>query len=288
MWWVAGGIIALIVLALATNTARQWLGLTPARQSPARLSALLSPSYDIRVPDGAGGRVPTALLFSGCDGVRDNMGRWADALNDAGWAAVIVDSHGPRGYDDLNLWRLVCAGQLLSGVERAGDVAVALSDVRAMDFADPDRIALIGASHGGWAVLDFLALHGEGRRPPTLRSWPAGMRGGDRPPGVVAALILYPYCGPLGLANRIGWQADVPVKMLLVEGDSITNERDCQALADRMDAAGRPVTTHLFRGVTHGFDQAEKAPFSTLGHDPAATQEALVLGIEFLNAEIGR
>jgi dienelactone hydrolase len=287
MWWIAGaaGLVLLLVLG---NTARNALGLSATRMSPDALSAMLAPGYDIRVPDGATGLVPTALLFSGCDGVRDNMGRWADALNAAGWAAVIVDSHGPRGYDDLDLWRLVCAGQLLSGAERASDVAVALRDARAMAFADPDRIALIGASHGGWAVLDFLALHGRGERPPLLRRWPAGMRGGDAPPGVVAALVLYPYCGALSLAARWGWQADLPVMMLLVDGDTITNESACLALARRMQAAGRPVATQVFPGVTHGFDQAEKAPFSTLGHDPAATQQAIAMGLEFLDAAASR
>lgn len=285
MWWIAGA-VALALLVLFGNTLRQALGITPIRQSPAELAALLAPGRDIRTPTGSG-PFPTALLFSGCDGVRDNMGRWADALTAAGWAAVIVDSHGPRGYDDLNLWRLVCTGQLLSGAERAADVAVTLDAVRGMAFADPDRIALIGASHGGWAVQDFLTLS-EGRRPPPLLTrWPPG-QGRQAPPGVIAALTLYPYCGPASLAARRGWRADIPVLMLLVEDDTITGDRPCAGLAARQAAAGRPVKTHLFTGVTHGFDQAEKAPFSTLGHDPVATGAAIDMGIAFLNRAAGR
>jgi dienelactone hydrolase len=76
--------------------------------------------------------------------------------------------------------------------------------------------------------------------------------------------------------------------MLLVDGDTITNESACLALAARMQAAGRPVATQVFPGVTHGFDQAEKAPLSTLGHDPAATREALRIGLAFLNDAAGR
>jgi dienelactone hydrolase len=285
MWWLLGA-AGLVLLLVFGNTLRQVAGVTPVRQTPEALAALLSPAWEIRTPPGDG-RFPVALLFSGCDGVRDNMGRWADALTGAGWAAAIVDSHRPRGYDDLNLWRLVCTGQLLSGAERAADVAVALDAVRAMPFADPDRVALIGASHGGWAVHDFLTLSGGRRPPPLLTRWPAG-QGNAAPPGVIAALTLYPYCGTASLSARRGWRGDIPVLMLLVDGDTITGDAPCRALAARLAGAGRPVRTHVFEGVTHGFDQVEKAPFSTLGNDPAATGQAIAMGLAFLNAAAGR
>lgn len=98
-------------------------GLTVARVMPAELSAQLSPAYRLTTPEGEG-PFPTALLFSGCDGPRDNLGTWATALAEAGWASFSVDSHRPRNLTEFELWRLDCAGQLLSGQERAGDVAV--------------------------------------------------------------------------------------------------------------------------------------------------------------------
>lgn len=286
LWWGIGlgGAIGFLVLAVGGNMAGRYSGLTVARLAPAALSARLAPGYRLVTPDGDG-PFPTALLFSGCDGPRDNLQRWAEALTSAGWAALVVDSHGPRGLDDLELWRLVCAGQLLSGAERAGDVAVALADARAMPQVDGDRLALIGASHGGWAVMELLSMADRDRVPPNLTEWP-GPAGPLR--GVAAVLLLYPYCGALSGANRHGWDRDLPVLLFLAEGDSIADERPCLRLARGAARRGLPVEAHVFEGVTHGFDQQDKAPFSTLGHDPDATRQALSRGTAFLARAIGR
>ncbi|TNC65390.1 hypothetical protein [Rubellimicrobium roseum] len=60
------------------------------------MSDLLRPGYRVCRPDG--------------DGPKDNLVAPADLLNGAGWAVVMVDSHGPRGLLRAELWRLVCAG----------------------------------------------------------------------------------------------------------------------------------------------------------------------------------
>ena len=158
------------------NVLSRYRGWTVARLEPDALSALLAPAYRVMKPDGAG-PFPTALLFSGCDGPRDNVLRWAERLNREGWAAVVVDSHGPRGLLDHEVWRLVCAGQVLLGSERAGDVLIAIDDVRRMPFADPGRIALVGASHGGWAIMDLLAMDPPERLPYNLGAAPGGRAG---------------------------------------------------------------------------------------------------------------
>lgn len=93
--------------------------------APDALAAKLRQGFTVSEPAGDG-PFPTALLVSGCDGPKDNLVRLATTRRAAGWAAVIVDSHGPRGYDHAQRWRLICTGQLLTGSERAGDVAVAL------------------------------------------------------------------------------------------------------------------------------------------------------------------
>jgi dienelactone hydrolase len=274
--WVLGFVLAGTVL-VAVNTLRSYAGLFTGAKSPAGLSALLSPAYQVRKPEGQG-PFPTALLFSGCDGPHDNLERWAADLNAMGWAAVIVDSHGPRRFNDAQLWRLVCTGQVLGGAERAGDVAVALEDVRHMDFVDPDNLALIGASHGGWAILDLLALLGVPDLPFNLTAWPTD----DVLSGVGSIVLYYPYCGIGSQVNRLGWQADVPALFLLVEGDTVADETACLGVIDRMQSAGRPVEYQMFQNVTHGFDQQDKAMFSPLRHDPAATDQASMAMTGFL------
>ena len=284
-WLVAGGVAAGLVLLVTANTVGRYTGLTVPRMPPETLSSLLRPAYRLTVPDEGEGPFPTALLLSGCDGPRDNLETWAEALAEAGWASLVVDSHGPRGFTEFELWRLVCAGQLLNGAERAGDLAVALADARAMPEVDGSRLALIGASHGGWAILEYLSMADHGQVPLTLTEWP-----GNATPleGVQAALLLYPYCGGLSRASRRGWDSRVPVLFLLAEGDNIASERPCLAVAEREARRGLPVETHIYEGVTHGFDQREKAPLSTLGFFPEATADALARGTAFLNAAIGR
>lgn len=286
---MAVALLALVASAAAAfglNTLRAWYGWSAVTYTPQELAGELRPAYVVTRPAGAG-PFPTALLVSGCDGPKDNVARLADALAAAGWASVVVDSHGPRGLDDAEQWRLVCAGQLLTGVERAADLAVALDDVRRMDGVDADRLALVGASHGGWAVLDLFALVAAGEPPPLLRRWPASLRR-DGLAGVRAAVLLYPYCGPLSRAARTGWQSAIPLQLLLVADDAVADEADCLELADRQRAAGTPVAVEVFEGVTHGFDQIEKSPLSTLAYDPDATARALTLTTRFLQANARR
>lgn len=271
---IAAAGLALVALVIVSNMAGQHTGALVQATAPETHADRLRPYYTVHGVPENGGQVPVALLFSGCDGPSDNAARWADKLAEAGWASVEVDSHTPRGLDEMNLWRLVCSGQALPGVERAGDVAVAIADARALPFADPARIALVGASHGGWAVLDFLAFAGRGEVPPSLTEWPEGLAE-DPLDGVVGAVMLYPYCGLLSEAGETAWQDRVPALFLLVEDDTITDEEACLDLVRAAEASGAPVEHHVYSGTTHGFDQQNKAPLSTLEFDPGATEDAL-------------
>lgn len=279
---VAGVGLGVLAAAFALNTFRAWLGWSVVTYAPAELAAKLRPAYVVTRPPGAG-PFPTAVLLSGCDGPKDNLDRLAAALADAGWASIVVDSHGPRGLNTAEQWRLVCAGQLLTGSERAADVVIALDDLRRLAFVDRRHVALIGASHGGWAILDLLALMALGEPPPILRAWPTGLRQ-DGVAGVRAAVLYYPYCGELSRAARTDWRAPMPLLFLLVAGDGIADEADCLALVQQQRAAGALVEVTLFEGVTHGFDQAEKSPLSALAYDPAATARALARTLTFLEA----
>lgn len=279
MW---GAILAAaIALAMAANTGARLGGAIP-RKPVADQAGLLAQGIEIRRPAGVA-RAPVGLLFSGCDGPRDNLDRWAEMLTDAGWAAAIVDSHGPRGFDADPVWRLICTGQLLAGPERAGDVAVAMDLLRRDPGLDTGRMVLIGASHGGWAVLELLGFDARGRRPDGLARWPGSGRAAAMA-GLSGVIVLYPYCGRGARMARAGWTRPVPVLMLLVENDAITGTRPCTELAGRMVARGLPVTTHVYPGVTHGFDQQDRSAVSPLRFDAATTRDALARGRAFLDA----
>jgi dienelactone hydrolase len=279
---VAAGVAVLAALAVGGNVLSRYRGWTVERLEPDALSALIAPGYRVTKPAGAG-PFPTALLFSGCDGPRDNLGRWAERLNGEGWAAVIVDSHGPRGLLEHEVWRLVCAGQVLLGSERAGDVLIAVDDARRMRFVDPGRIALIGASHGGWAIMDLLAMDPPERLPYNLARLRADAPA-DPLAGVVGAILLYPYCGEASLARQDGWRRALPVLFILSRHDYVAPSGRCVEIAEALEARGLPVERVVLEGVTHGFDQEERSDFSPLEFDAAATELALGRGMAFLAA----
>lgn len=281
LWIIAGCLVVVIVLGVAGNLVGRYMGWTVLRHAPEALSAELAHYYAIRRPEGDG-PFPAALLFSGCDGPRDNLDRWSDMLVGAGWAAIVVDSHTPRGYDNFELWRLICAGQLLSGTERAADVLVGLRDARRMDFVDPDRIVMIGASHGGWSIMELLLFAANRRVPYALRDLPEGVSRDRMLDGLVGQILLYPYCGPANRARKGGWSWPSPSLFLLARNDTIAPAEDCQDVISRLIVSGMPVEVEVFEGVTHGFDQQEKAPLSMLDYDPEATERALAIGRRFL------
>jgi len=272
---------AFVLLAVGGNSLAHYRGWSVHRMEPAALSAKLRPYYRIARPAGEG-RFPTALLYSGCDGPKDNLERWAAMLVAHGWAAIIVDSHAPRGFSDHEVWRLICAGQMFMGSERAGDVLVSLDDARHMRFVDPDRIALVGASHGGWAIMDLLALDPPAGLPFNLSALP-DPREEDPLAGVVGTILLYPYCGTANRAAPDGWRRPLPTLFVLSEDDAIADPDDCLRIVSALERRGVPVETLLLSGVTHGFDQQERAALSTLVFDEAATEKALDRGAAFLD-----
>lgn len=277
----AAALALLLLLGVGANSLGHYTGATVTQLDPAALSARLTPYYRITRPATGTGPFPTALLLSGCDGPHDNMGRWASTLAELGWASIVVDSHTPRGLDRNEAWRLVCTGQTLMGSERAGDVLVALEDARQMPFVDPNRLLLVGASHGGWTIIDLLALDPPHRLPTNLKALPAGTPA-DPLAGVVGTILLYPYCGPPNRARRGGWVRPVPTLFLLATDDTIAPSEPCRVIAGDLSARGLPVEVFTFDGVTHAFDQQDRSALSALVFNPAATEEAMEIARGFI------
>jgi len=277
----AGAFTVTWFLVVGGNTIGRYVGWTVAGHDPQVLLESLRPFYRVIKPEGEG-PFPTGLLYSGCDGPKDNLQRWGEMLAARGWAAIIVDSHSPRGFLDHDIWRLLCAGQLFMGSERAGDVLLSLYDARRMPFVDRDRMALIGSSHGGWAIMELLAFEAASQLPFGLAALPDDMV--EEPlEGVVGTILIYPYCGPANRALRSGWSHRAPTLFLLSGNDVIAPTQDCLRAAKMLAGRGLPVETVVFEGVTHGFDQVERAPLSTLQFNADATEVALRVGGEFLD-----
>lgn len=264
-------VVMLLALANTLRNAGRW---QPLETTPRMLADSLSREWRLMLPPGPGPH-PAAILLSGCDGVHDNMDLWAGVMVAQGRAALILDSHGPRGFMEAQRWRAVCAGQVLTGAERAADIAVALDALAADPRIVAEDVALLGASHGGWTVMEFMDLAGLGAAPPPgLTDWPA-------PPGDLLArvgpvVLLYPYCGVLSRADDANWPADKPGLMILAERDRIVDPAACEAMAARLNGKGARIAVQVLKGADHGFDQAERSAFSPLEFDRTHTDAAII------------
>lgn len=275
LWlWILTGVVAAVLIVAALNSWRNWAGIAVVTDTPAERLALLEPDWrmvptDMPVADAG------SVLLSGCDGVHDNMDYWAGVLAGRGYPGLILDSHAPRGFDKLESWRLLCMGQLLPGAERAGDIATAMTQT------DQDRVVLLGASHGGWAVLEFLRQTQMGDVPPGLTEWPAPRAAlHDR---IAAAIVVYPYCGILNGAADGDWSDMPPILMILAGQDELKVTPACQRMAEDLRARGADLSVVLYEDAGHGFEQQERAPLSTLIFRPELREAATTEVTAFLN-----
>jgi dienelactone hydrolase len=201
----------------------------PTRDVPATVTAWLE------LPERAG-RVPGVIVAHGCYGEGPEIDAWMSELRRMGYAALALDSFSGR---DI---REVCTGrQPISVLSRVHDVHRALALLARHPRIDPDRIALLGFSHGGWVALS--ASH-------------AGFARLARVPGApdfAAYLPFYPLgCNVryLNEAQRVGG----PIRIFHGAADDWTPAGPCRELAGRLRAAGYDVSMVEYDTAHHGFD----------------------------------
>ncbi|WP_421997621.1 dienelactone hydrolase family protein [Reyranella sp.] len=120
----------------------------PAASRPARVAATLHlPPGDASSPPCP---APCMVILTSSAGVqRHREHYYAQALNDAGVAALIVDSFTSRG-----VRRTVADQSLVSAAQMEGDAFAALALLRDDPRIDPARIGIMGVSKGGGAALN--------------------------------------------------------------------------------------------------------------------------------------
>lgn len=205
------------------------------RQEPLRLVGYLAR------PQGAG-PFSAVVLLHGCGGFHSSMIAWADRLSRFGYAALVVDSFGPRGIDDQ------CGGFN----DQADDSYAALRYLTTKPFVRASHIAVMGFSMGGWSVLTALDKGViEQRFPEKFR----------------AGIAFYPVCQ---YASGI---MTAPVLVLVGDADGWTPSSSCEAMAAGRTELGAPrspgdhslIELVVYPGVHHGFDEVELAVIPSRG-----------------------
>lgn len=241
--------------------------------------AELAPHIRAYPPEGEG-PFPAVGLYPGCGGAKAVHTRWARRLQAHGYAAFVVDSYAHRRIGRTEAYLTVCTGFRLRGPERAGDVYASLEWARRQPWADPARLAAIGWSHGGWTVLDALALRPEGEITAAT-----GLSGLPEAPfaGLGAVVALYPYLGVLSRAASRPFVATPPVLAILAEDDAVVGWKTADKALRARQAEGAEIEIVRFPGATHAFDEREARDLR-VRFSPELTAQAEVLILKHLEA----
>jgi dienelactone hydrolase len=205
--------------------------------SPAPLRAFL-----FRPP---GDQLPRAavIMLHGCGGAYGKDGQlnarhtmWGEYLAAQGYVAMMLDSFSSRGLQQLCTIRI--AERPLKEADRVGDADAALSYLRQLPGVDPNRIALLGWSHGAGVTLETITDR--------HRADAAGS-------GFKAAIAFYPGCTSRSKkADRFHPYA--PLLLLIGETDDWTPAEPCKVLTARVAARGEPMHIVTYPDTYHDFD----------------------------------
>lgn len=228
--------------------------------------AFLAPHVTVVGPNDDRPR-PAVLIFHGCGGVRGHLPLYAAAAQAAGWRAFIIDSFAPRGWDRRFALSLVCTGIRLRGRERAGDVAAAIHGVSERPDVDPERLAIAGWSHGGWAIMELMSAD-------LRRSGAVGLGDAARLSltGVKAAWLAYPYIGVAAPRRMRPWRHCPRVIGVIARRDHLTTVHNARRVLKMVADCGAEVETWIADGA-HAFDEPMSVP--PMRHDPVLARESI-------------
>lgn len=237
------GLIGLLLFMLSALPARANPSVIVEPVKPGEVEAVTFRSYDRRKsqitgylvrPNGSG---PFAAIVAmhGCGGVRKASGRgskkmidWGRRLRDAGYVVLFVDSFRSRGYGSL----CQTMPRPVTQQDRSADVAGAADWLAAQDFVDRKRLALIGWSNGGTAVL-----------------WASDPKWKPRLTDFSAAISFYPWCRKILRDVRWKPRSGLDLTILVGGADDWTPAQPCVRISKRW---GTRIV--VYEGAYHSFD----------------------------------
>ncbi|MDP3171869.1 MAG: dienelactone hydrolase family protein [Polaromonas sp.] len=190
----------------------------------------------LSLPPGAG-KVPAVVIGHTVGGVQPYLfHRWAKALNEAGFAALVVDSFGPRGMGSM----VASTALEINGAYLIADAFSALRVLATHPRIDAGRIAFIGFSMGGGTAPYLIQ---ERFRRAVL---------GDSPLRFAAAVGHYPHCHYNFIENQ---PSPIPLFLFLAEKDDWTPAQQCMQYGKLLAERGYKVSVKVYEGANHGYDE---------------------------------
>ena len=196
----------------------------------------------LRIAQGAG-RLPVVVLQHGSGGVTANVDVWSRELNELGISTFVLDGFTGRGLTNVN-----------SDQGSLGRLNFILDIYRVLDIlarhprVDPARIALMGFSRGGQAVL-YASLKRFNRL------W---NKSGTE---FAAYIPFYPDCMTTYLSDDD--IANRPVRIFAGTADDYDPISVCKVYVERLQKGGHDVEITEYPNAPHAFD-------NPLGAQPAA------------------
>jgi len=226
-------IVSLLLVALSAGAAPQEVHFDSLDGTALKAWVFLPPAG--QVPKG------TVIALHGCGGLYATVGArkgqlnarhqaMADLLVEQGYAAVFPDSLMLRGVSELCTQKL--GTRQIDQRERRADALAALTWVAAQPWAQAQRMALLGWSHGGSAVLAATDVARTDVR--------------SRPLQPALAIAFYPGCSA---ALKSGYRMGAPLVLMLGEKDDWTPPAPCLALGKAVGAE-----VNVYPDSYHGFD----------------------------------
>lgn len=220
--------------------------------STAVVAQVTEGGYRIFRPDGPGPH-PAVVFVSGCSGFTPAFApkayeRPAEQLRGLGFVVVWADYLGRRNLKS-------CAGGGITPDEAGRDAVAAASWLRSQPYVDAKRIAAIGWSYGGGAVLAALGGHSADQLIFTR------------------VILYYPACSGVG-----PWSNPIPALVLRGSSDNVAPHSLCES-AFGTGSGKANVKIIDYPGAYHIFDWSElppkmEYPFGTVGYHPQAAAAA--------------
>lgn len=184
----------------------------------------------LQLPEGAPGPYAAVLLLHGCNGIDSNMPMWQQFLRSRGIASAAVESFRRRGVTE------VCSDfARVKMHDRMQDVYKGLAEIVARPDVDPKRVAVMGFSHGGVAVLSALTSV-------------VNMQLAPGSPRFRAGVAVYPDCSLFRPAFA------APILAVVGGADDWTPAVECERLAARVAPERPAFQVKVYPGAHHGFD----------------------------------